>query len=194
MNKQRELLDKILNPRPVVQVWQAEVLSANTTACEVKILATGVTDTALLCADSEAERVWVAVPKVGSVVLVGAIQNEVSDLYVVQISEVERVCFKLDKVSGLWDKNGFVFLNDQSKVEVKSNGVTVDVGQTSVELSGGKVSIKNAGVDLKGILDDLVGTLNTFIVITAQGPSTAVSPTSLARLTAIQTKINSLLK
>ena len=40
MNKQRELLDKILNPRSTVQVWEATVKAVQESTCTVALLAT----------------------------------------------------------------------------------------------------------------------------------------------------------
>lgn len=179
MSKQREILDKILNPKPLIQVWEAEVLSVQAKTCTVSLIASNLEiEDVRLSADSQASNGLVLKPKVGSIVLVGCVFNQLSDLFVVQYAEIESLTYT---------QNGNTIRSDSSGVLLKNDSV-------EIELASGKVGIKNAGTDLKTLFGDLITLLNGFVVITSQGPSTAVSPTTLSSIAQLQTKVNSLLK
>lgn len=195
MNKQRELLDKILNPRPSIQVWEAVVVSVQADTCKVKVLASEleVEDVRLMAEVGSASGLILA-PKVGSTVLVGCIQNEIADLYVVQYAEIDALKFTVGNTTIEADKDTVTLKNAQSEVSIISNAVAIKQGQTEVVLSGEKVDIKNAGGSLKTLFSDLVTLLNSFSVITSTGPSAGLNPTTTALLTQLQTKVNLLLQ
>jgi hypothetical protein len=193
MEKTRELLDKILNPRPAIQVWQAEVVSVEGDTCTVKILASELQVKGVKLKADEGKGLLLK-PAVGSLVLVGTIQNELADLYVGQCSEVEKLLLEQGNNTVKIDKDGVTLQNQQCEITLSSSKVTLKQAQTEIALESGKVSIKNTGTDLKTLFGDLITLLNTLIVLTPAGPSSGLGPNSIAALTQLQTKVNLLLK
>ena len=195
MSKQRELLDKILNPRPSIQVWEAVVVSVQADTCKVRVLASDLeVEDVRLMAEVGGTPGLILTPKVGSTVLVGCIQNEIADLYVVQCTEVEVLTFAVDNTTIEADKDTVTLKNAQSEVIIVNDTITLKQGQTEVTLSGEKVEIKNAGGSLKTLFDDLIALLNSFSVITSTGPSAGLNPATTALLTQLNIKVNSLLQ
>ena len=131
---------------------------------------------------------------VGSLVLVGCIQNEIADLFVLQYTEIETFEFKRKKTLIKADESGVYLANDRTEVVVLKDSATVRQGGAEVVLSGEKVSVKNDGANLKDLLGDLVTLLNSFVVLTAQGPSAGLGPNSITDLAALNLKINQLLQ
>lgn len=195
MSKQQELLSKILNPRPTIQVWEAVVISVQTDTCTVKILESDleVQDVRLIAEIGGTPGLLIT-PKADSIVLVGCIQNEVADLFVLQYTEIDALKFTKNDVEISADKDAVTVKNSQSEVSIFSNSVSIKQGQTEVTLSGEKVDIKNAGGSLKGLFSDLITLLNSFSVITSTGPSAGLNPATTALLTQLSTKVNLLLK
>jgi hypothetical protein len=195
VDKKRELLDKILNPRPSVQTWEAEVQSVQETTCTVLLVASllEVEDVRLVASVLGGEG-FVLVPKVGSIVLVGCVQNEIGDLYVAQTTEIETLSFQQGKLSIDADGKDLKLVNDKSAVTISADKVTVDQNGTFLTLDGGKVSLKNSTTSLKDLFSDLVTLLNSFSVLTAQGPSAGLNPATITAVAQLNVKINSLLK
>lgn len=195
MSKQRELLDKILNPRPSIQVWEAVVVSVQADTCKVKVLASDLeVEDVRLMAEIGGTTGLILTPKVGSTVLVGCIQNEIADLYVVQYTEIDALKFVQGNTTIEADKDTVMLKNAQSEVRIVSNAVSIKQGQTEVGLSGEKVDIKNAGGSLRAIFGDLIVLLNSFSVVTSTGPSAGLNPATTALLTQLNAKVNLLLQ
>jgi hypothetical protein len=193
-NKRQELMDKFFNRETPVQVFPAEVLSVNTPTCTVRLLASGLeVEGVRLWADVDATDYLRLNPRVGSTVLVGCIENDLANLYVAQFAELDSFDVIIgDMVLG-GDKTGVGASVKNTNVYIEANRATLEQDGTKVELQGGRVKITNGTVSLKDLFSDLATLLNTFIVITPSGPSTALGPTSITALTQLTAKINQLL-
>lgn len=195
MSKQRELLNKILNPRPSIQVWEAVVVSVQTDTCTVRILASDleVSDVRLVAEIGGTPGLLIT-PKVDSTVLVGVVQNEISDLFVAQYTEIDALKFTKGNVEILADANTITVKNSASEVIIASSSVSLKQSQIEVNLAGGKVEVKNAGASLNDLFADLITLLNSFSVLTSTGPSAGLNPATTTLLAQLQTKVNLLLQ
>lgn len=192
MSKVQEFADKFFNKPPQPQLYEAEVVSVEGATCTVKLVESSmeVQEVRLAANDSTG---LIIKPKVGSRVIVGVIELEVSTLFVVQYSEVDFFQFKIENTEVVFDNTGVAIEQQGSSVYVQKNKTELITGQMEITLENGKVSIKNAGVNMKDLFGDLVTLLNSFSVITPVGPSAGLNPATTALLVQLQTKINLLL-
>ncbi|WP_080058289.1 hypothetical protein [Spirosoma aerolatum] len=194
-----EIRESIRNLAPDVpiQVWPAIVKSIQGTNCTVDILGTDLEDVTdvNLRADDEATEGVLLIPRVGSFVYVGAVNNSVDSLYVCMVSEVDSVQVKMGNTVVTVDQDQVHAVRDSCEL-LLSTLATLKQGQTEVTLDSGKVSIKNAGVSLKDVFSDLISLLQNFQVVcaTAGAPSASVFPATLALITSLNAKINQLLQ
>lgn len=195
MNQKRVILDKILNPPTSVQVWVAQVTAVDGLSCTVSLLASDlIIEDVRLVADADAESYLVVKPKVGSTVLVGMVDNQITDLYVIQVSEVQSLEYKQGNTLVSVNADTVSLKNSQTEILLKSDTATLKQAQSEVTLTGGKVAIKNAGVNLKDLFSDLITLLNSFSVITSTGPSAGLNPATTALVSQLQVKVNTLLQ
>ncbi len=174
---------KSLMPPAPTQVWQAVVKSIQGANCTVDIVGTDLVDVpeVNLRANDEATEGVLFVPRVGSLVYVGAVENALDNLFVCLVSEVDRVEAKIDGVTLVLDKDG----------------ATMKQAQAEISLKQGKVSVKNNSTNLKDLFDSLTQLLNGFTVITpvqgAPTPSASVDPGTITKITQLSTKVSQLL-
>lgn len=178
-NKQR-LLDLFLNPEIPVQVYRALVISIDGfNQCTVELLPSRLLVEGVVMVAEEDAGDWVKmVPKVDSLVLVGCVENQLSNMYLVQCGEVESGQVLIGKTEINFDKD---------KVSVSQDAL-------SLQLSGNRIKVENSSTSLKTLFDDLSTLLQNFKVVTAQGPSTALFPDTLAALTQFKAKYPLLLE
>ncbi|MGA0556526.1 hypothetical protein ACO2Q8_07745 [Larkinella sp. VNQ87] len=195
-----------------VQVWPALVKSVQGTTCTVDIVGTGLVDVpgVNLRADDDASEGVLLVPRVGSYIFIGTIENELSNLFVCQVSEVDRVEVVIEGVTVQVSKDGATFKRDDlemslaDKATIKkggvemtlSDGATIKQDQAELTLKSGKVTVKNAGVNLKELFTSLTTLLKTFQVVCAApgSPSASVFPTTITSIVQLETKANQLLQ
>ncbi|WP_080058983.1 hypothetical protein [Spirosoma aerolatum] len=178
-----------------IQVWPATVKSIQGTNCTVDILNTDLIDVdeVNLRADDEATEGVLIVPRVGSLVYVGAVENAVDNLFVCQVSEVDRVEVKIGNSLVTIDKDQVKAVRDKCELTL-SDKATLKQDQTTIELSSGKVKINNSATSLKSVLDDLTSLLQNFTVTcAAPGSPSAPFPATITQVTQLSTKINQLL-
>lgn len=178
-NKQR-LLDLFLNPEIPIQVFRALVVSIDGfNRCTVELLPSRLSVEGVCIVAEEDAGDWVKmVPKVDSIVLVGCIENQISDMYLLQAGEVESGQILIGKTEIAFDKD---------RVQVSQDKV-------KLQLSGNKLKVDNGSASLKEVFDDLSALLQNFKVITSQGPSTALFPDTLTALTKFKAKYPLLLQ
>ena len=196
MAEKREILDRILNQPTPVQVWAAEVtaVSGSTSTCTVKLIESDLEiDEVLLCAEQEVGDKWMLTPKLGSRVLVGLIENELSQLYVAHVSEVDEVTYKKGNLSFILKEAYLEVVNSKTRAVFEDGRVLIKYDQTTIEVAQ-KFEIATSGVSLKDLFVDLITLLNSFSVLTSTGPSAGLNPATITLLTQLQTKVNLLLK
>lgn len=181
-------------PSPV-QVYRAVIKSieANNT-CTVELLNSDlIVDQVSLVAEEDAGE-WIKIkPRVGSIVLVGCVENEIGDLYLVQPGEIDGGEILIGDTLINFDKDSINLVNDQSTVAISQGSVSITQERAEINLQEGKVSIKNDAVSLADLFEDLGALLTSFKVVTAQGPSTALFPDTLASVEAFKLKYPQLL-
>lgn len=188
VNRQ-QFLDKFLNNDNPVQVYPAEVVAVNSQTCTVRLLASGLeVEDVRLWADVDATDIARFVPRIGSTVLVGCVENDVANLYVAQFAEVDGFDLTIGKMRVSVDESRVLVMADKNAVSVDERTVEIQQAGTKIELQGGKVSITNGAVSLKDVFDDLSSLIQNLKVITAQGPSTALFPDTIVALTAFKAK------
>lgn len=190
------VIDGILNRPGSFQVFRAvvESIEPNNT-CTVRLLNSDlVVDLVSLVAEEDAAE-WIKVsPRIGSIVLVGCVENEVADLYLVQPGEIDGGEISVGETRISWDKESVNLVNASSSIALNQNSASITQDTIKIELLGGKVDISNGSASLKDLFDDLGSLLQNFKVVTAQGPSTALFPDTLTAVTAFKTKYLLLLK
>ena len=107
-------------------------------------------DVRLNAVQDELESSLTIVPKVGSYVLCGIIEGKEEEAFVISTSEIEKIIIQ--------------FKEGDETFEFSEAGF-------SVILKNGKFDIKNNQEDLKGIISDLIDTINQLTVTTGTGPS-----------------------
>ena len=198
MDKRAQLLSALkgLQADAPIQVWPAIVKSVQGNDCTVDIVGTDLVDVpeVNLRADDEASEGVLLVPRVGSYVYVAAVENALDNLFVCLVSEVDRVEVAIGKAVVTVDKDMVKAVRDKCELTL-STTATLKQDQTEVTLASGKVTIKNAGVNLKALFSDLTTLLKTFQVICANpgAPSASVFPATLTSITQLEAKVNQLL-
>jgi hypothetical protein len=193
-NKRQQLLDQIFNRETPVQVYPAEVVSVQGATCTVRLLSSGMeVDEVRLFADVEASDRLVLTPAEGSTVLVGLIENDLASLYVAQYSEVEDLAWKVGEFGIRANKDGIEVTCQNTTLEMTAQKAVFDQAGTKLEMQAGRVKITNGAVSLKDLFSDLATLLNTLIVVTPAGPSTALGPNSIIAVTQLTAKVNQLL-
>ncbi|RIV21399.1 hypothetical protein DYU11_18510 [Fibrisoma montanum] len=200
--------------------------------CTVNLLNTGLQgDAAIpgvnLRANDEAKEGVLLVPRKDSVVFVAAVENDMNNMFVVFVSEVDKVECIIDKMKVSVDKDvlkaerekvslqldtKLTAANDKvslvlepSKLTAANDGkvtMTLEASKATmkqeaavIELSAGKISIKNGSTSLKQVLDQLLTTLIGFKVIcAAPGSPSAPFPADVTAFTNLKATLNNLLQ
>jgi len=115
------------------------------------------------------------VPKEGSVVLAGVIENRKREAFIVCCSEVEKVIWKCGNAT----------------YEFKDASVIKKVGDTVHAMTPNAHEIKTGKENLKAVLEDLIDEILKITVPTSAGPSG--TPINAAAITAVKTRIPNLL-
>lgn len=174
MGKREELASILFNGVTPVQVYPATVKSVEGETCTVLVNHADLEVTGVrLQADPVAG--LLLTPSVNSIVLIGCIENDLGNLFVCQYSQLEKAEIKIDNTS--------IIYIDKEKAELKRGNVKVSLGQSQLAITNGQES-------LKSLFSDLVSLLQTFIVLTAQGPSSGLDPGTITKLTQLTTKLN----
>lgn len=179
-----------------VQVYVAVVKSIEGSNCTVDIASHDLYDVGEvnLRADDEATEGVLVVPRVGSVVYVAAVDNAVDKLFVCQVAEVDRVEVVIGQTKAVIDKGGLTAQNSKTSLTLTSSTASLKQDSTTVELTGGKVAIKNVGTSLKGLFDDLTTLLQTFTVTcAAPGAPSAPFPATVAQVNTLKARVATLL-
>lgn len=193
MATRQEIVDALFN-RPVkAQCYPATVVSVSGNTCAVNAWDEIEIESVKLLAYTQADEGFWLIPKVGSAVIVLAIDNDISNACVVQCSEIDRIESLISGTKLKVDKDGFTFEKGSAFVEIRQNELSLSQDGATVSLSGRKVSIEAGGVNLKSWLSDLVQALTTFAVTTSTGPALP-APTTITTLTQLSTQIALLLK
>ena len=194
--RKEQLLEKILNPDPIVQLYRAEVIRVKEESCTVRLLHNRMEVDGVLYHVPDARKTigLIVEPKVGSVVLVGRIENDLTALAIVSWGEINGIRLDMQELSASLSDEAMKVRLGGSTVEITKSDTTVECDGAKVRLQGRRVELSSMGVSLQSLMSDLVTILNSLIVLTPVGPSTGLSPTSIAQITTFQTKLNQLLK
>ncbi len=183
------LLDAILNRDAPIQVSRAIVKSVSGLFCTVTLLPDDLeVENVSLVAEEDAGAWFYVVPAVDSVVLVGCIENEISNTFLVQAGEVDAIELVIGKTQIKANKDKVGIVQDQTGIELSGGQVKIKSSSTTIELTDGKIKVSNDSTSLKGLFDDLSSLIQNLKVVTAQGPSTALTPDTLAALTQFKAK------
>lgn len=195
MNKRQAFLDLFMNGQVPVMVYRATVKSVEADTCTVVLLANEMeVPDVQLTAEEGTENPLLVLPKVGSTVLVAAIENDIANAFVCSVSLIEKVSFTVDKTTVNVDKDEVFVQNNKSDLTLNGDMVQLRQGQTYVTMKDGKVEIKNSTLALKDLFDDLADLITNLKVLTSMGPSTGLFPDTIVSLTAFKTKYPQLLK
>lgn len=106
---------------------------------------------------------FIVYPKVGSKALALSVSGDLSDLVLIKADKVEKIVYK------------------QGMVEFELDATT------------GKVKLTNGAVSLKDLFSQLHDIISQLIVLTPNGPSSGLGPTSVTSLAQFSTAFNNLL-
>lgn len=191
----RSILDKILNQPAPIQVWVGWVKSVEGKTCTVLLDSSDLeVEEVSLVADVDAESYFVVVPKLGSRVLVGMVENDIATMYVVQCAQVDSLECVISNVSFKVDEDTVSLKKGAAGVLIEGDNVTISQGKVVCKLADTKVEISNGSISLGALFGDLVTLLNSFSVLTSTGPSAGLNPSTTVLLAQLQTKLNLFLK
>lgn len=130
-----------------------------------------------MVAEEDAEG-WVMIePAKDTLVLVGCIENQLSNMYLLQCGAVSKIK---------------VLIGD-TLINADKDAVSVQQGKLILEMEEGLFKVSNDKTSLKGLFDDLTSILQNFKVVTSQGPSTALFADTLTAVSNFKTKYPKLL-
>lgn len=193
MASRQEILNKILNSESVPQCYPATVVSVSGNTATVNAWDDLEVEGVGLMAFSGSKEGVLVIPKVGSSVVVVAIDNDISRAVIVKYSEIDRVEVKISDTEVMVSKEGFSATYGSAAVEVRRDQISIAQDTASVSLSGQKVEVSAGGVSLKSLLSDLFTALSTFTVATTTGPALP-APNSITEIQQLTVKLNQLLK
>ncbi len=151
-------------------VFQATVVAVGTSTCKVKTTDNDLElDDVLFTATEENENGFILIPKKKTNVLVGLIGDDENSLYLVAIDEIDQVKIKIGDQTFIIDSNGL-----------------------NLEMTSGKLTLKNGASDLKDLLLDIVSMVKQITVSTGVGPSGTPLPPTLTQAQVLVTSINGL--
>ncbi len=149
--------------------------------CTVKISdSLDIPDVRLLVVEDAGDNFFRFTPKVGSNVMMLSNTGELDDLVIIKSDQIEKIEWKQDKLKIFCDST-----KDVTKIE--NDKVTV-------EISAGKISIKNNNVSLLNLFQALSNVIKGITVPTGTGPSGTPLPPTIAQLQQFETEFKSLLK
>jgi hypothetical protein len=193
-SKRAQIINAFLNEPAPLQVFLAEVLDVSERWCTVRLVHSDLeVENVKLVAEEDAGDFAILYPRVGSLVLVGCVENEASDLYVAMAGEVDGGKVVIGGTEIVFDKSNVSLKTDKTELSLTQGTALLKQGDNVVELANRKIKVTNGSVNLKGLFDDLATLLQSFVVLTAQGPSTGLSPTSVTAITNLKTKVATLL-
>ncbi len=151
-------------------VVQAVVVEAGDTFCKVKLTDSDLElEEVMYSATKENENGFILIPKENTNVLISTIGGDENSLYIVAMDEVQKVKLVIEEETLTIDKDGF-----------------------NMELSSGKVTVKNSTSDLKQLLTDMVDMVMQLTVSTAVGASGTPLPPTITTANDIKNSINGL--
>ncbi len=151
-------------------VVQAVVVEAGDTFCKVKLTDNDLElEEVMFSATEENTNGFILIPRQETNVLIGTIGGDENSLYVVAMDEVQKVKLVIEGETLIIDKDGF-----------------------NMELSNGKVTVKNSTSDLKQLLTDVVDMVMQLTVSTAVGESGTPLPPTITQANDFKNSINGL--
>ncbi|MCP4123686.1 MAG: hypothetical protein GY751_18205 [Bacteroidetes bacterium] len=151
-------------------IIQAVVVEAGDTFCKVKLTDNDLElEEVMYSATEENENGFILIPKENTNVLIGTIGGDENSLYILAMDEVQKVKLVIEGETLIIDKDGF-----------------------NMELSNGKVTVKNSTSDLKQLLTDMVDMVMQLRVSTAVGASGTPLPPTITQANGIKNSINGL--
>jgi hypothetical protein len=147
-----------------VPLFNAVVKSIQGESCTVDIDGLEIDEVRLKATINGEQNKIIAEPKIDSIVLVGSLTGDLTDLAVLKIDEVAKLLYEQD-------------------------GLKIEIDSTD-----GKVKIENNLVSVYDLFQQLVDLLKLFKVYTPAGPSGTPLPDTLMSITAFETDFKKILK
>ncbi len=149
---------------------QGIVVEAGDTFCKVKLTDNDLElEEVMYSATEENANGFILILKQDTNVLIGTIGGDENSLYIVAMDEVQKV-----------------------KLVIEGEILTIDKDGFNMELSSGKVTVKNSTWDLKQPLTDMVDMVMQLTVSTAVGASGTPLPPTITQANGIKNSINGL--
>jgi len=145
-------------------LMNAQVISIEGESCTIKIGGLELDEVRIKATINGNTNKLMAIPKVGSMVLVGSLTGDLKDLAIVGVDEVAKIMYEQD-------------------------GLVIEVDSET-----GKIAIANDDVNMKGLFQQLAGLLKQFKVFTPAGPSGTPLPDTITSITQFETDFKKLLK
>lgn len=117
-------------------------------------------------------------PSVGSWVLIVNLGGSAIEYAVIATTEVDRVLVKIDDTT----------------IDADAQGVQMAFGNANVAIDTNGIGVQRGGENLKSVLNDLLTAITQLTVTCAAPGSPSTPPINLASFTALQTRVNNLLK
>lgn len=147
-----------------IPLFNAEVISVEDESCTIDVNGLHVDEVRLKATINGSSNKIMITPKIGSMVLVGSLTDDLKDLAVVNVDEV-------------------------AKLEYVQDGLNI-----TVDSNDGKIKVSNSSADLKNVLQQLADLLKQLKVYTPAGPSGTPLPDTIIAIEQFETSFKQLLK
>jgi hypothetical protein len=163
-----------------------EITEVGDTTCSVKLSdGTQIEDVRLKAAINENKDYIISRPKVGSTVILGTLDENTGECFVIACDEIDEYEINMGNV---------VLIIKEDIAKINANGSILELKEGKVMISSAKITLKNSQTNLKKILTKLYDLLETFSVLcAAPGSVSAPNPAMLVDINLGKLEINKLL-
>jgi len=158
-SSRQAVLEHFLNKDAVINTYPATVKSVSGSTCTVTLLSSDLEiEGVRLVADTDDKDIFLITPAIGSTVLIGCIENEISNAFVCQFSNMKSGSITIGSTAISFDKEAIDLKKGSSTIKVNSDSVSVkrinsefQVDSTGINMKTPNSSVKvgNAGVSLQ---------------------------------------------
>jgi hypothetical protein len=142
--------DYFLNKEAVITIYPATVKSVSGNTCTVDILSSDLEiEDVRLVADIDDKDTFLITPSVGSTVLVGCIENQLSNAFICQFSSIKSGMITIGTTGIAFDKDSIDLKKGNSIIQVNADSVDIKRVNSEVKIDGEGIGIKTPNSSVK---------------------------------------------
>lgn len=149
MDKYRQISDLLKGFQQKGQVFfSATVESVDSNTCTVKVDNLSISDVRLTATSETTNDVYLAVPSVGSNVLVGSFSGDLNNLFILKIDSLSEWHCKIDSMAFKLDKNGVEINGGNNGGMIKINELISWMQKIKTDLTTISTAMQSLGVPI----------------------------------------------